>query len=397
MKQIININSHRILFALTFSMGLGMFKVSLLLLIAALVAVRGQYRKIFGRIKLGGWVLIFFSLLFLCTYSIEYVPYRPEKFSIETYYFQMLFVLSFCALALPFCFQDEKNYPGLIWCLCLGAFSWAIVTILASLLFSSPPYYSRILDLRALARGVIQYGNTPGIASLLTFLPIVFFANLIGPRLWSWSRYWHVSLLIAIATLMAGLLIQQRSFFVIALIIQPALVCVLALIQKKLKLGLILLATLISYPLLLVANIHFGFLSRKLDGGIFFDARIQMFKSWLEQIASNPFLTTIVGPSPWDTLPHFHNFFADVHRISGFWALCFAIILIGYIFIRLMYLTYFNRQIGCYLLSMAFPILLIMLSSVVPEGEKQPFLALLLIGAIAERCISGMPKPLDLG
>ena len=397
MKKIININSHRILFALTFSMGLGMFKVSLLLLMAALVAARGQYRKIFGRIKLGGWVLLSLSFLFFSAYSMGYTPYRPENFSIEPYYFQMLFVLSFCALALPFCFQDEKNYLNLIWCLCLGAFSWAILTILASLLFSSPPYYSKIIDLRALARGVIQYGNTPGISSLLAFFPIVYFAKLIFVDSKNSCRYLWISFFGFCVSTIGAILIQQRSYFVISLILQPILVGSFLLMLGRVRMGLSLLSVIATYPVLLICNAYIEFLARKVDAGIFVDARTQMFKFWIEQFLVNPFMAPAVGPPPWNSHQHFHNFFADVHRISGFWALCFAIILIGYIFIRLMYLTYFNRQIGSYLLSMGFPILLIMLSSVVPEGEKQPFLALLLIGAIAERCISGMPKPLDLG
>lgn len=201
-----------------------MFKVSLLLLITAVVLVRGQYCQILARIKLGGWILICLSLVFLCTYYIEYVPYRPDAFSIEQYYFQMLFILSFCVLALPFCLQDQKDYLSLIWYLCLGAFSWAAFTILASLLFSNPPYYSRIIDLRALARGVIQYGNTPGIASLLTFFPIVFFAKIIFVDSKESCRFLLIPLLGFCVSTIGAILIQQRSFFVISLILQPALV-----------------------------------------------------------------------------------------------------------------------------------------------------------------------------
>lgn len=397
MKKIININPHSILFALAFSMGLGMFKVSFLLLMAAFAVVCGHYREIFGRIKLGGWVLIFLSLLFLCTYSIEYVAYRPDIFSIEPYYFQMLFVLSFCALALPFCFQDEKNYLDLIWSLCLGAFCWAALTILASLLFSNPPYYSRIIDLRALGRGIIQYGNTPGIASLLAFFPIVFFANFILVDSKKSCRFLWVSLFGFCISTIGAILIQQRSFFVIVLILQPILVGSFLYMVGRVRVGLSLLSVIAIYPMMLLINTNIEFLTRKVDAGIFFDARIKMFKFWIEQVLTNPFVVPAVGPPPWDSYQHFHNFFADLHRISGVWALFIVATLIMYIFIRLIYLTYFNKRIGYYLLAVAIPLILIMLSTVVPEGEKQPFLALLLIGSITERCISDMSKPLDLG
>jgi len=392
-KKNTNINPNNILFALAFSLGLGMFKVSLLLTIAAFVVFRGQYHQIFSRIKLGGWVLIALSLAFLIIYRIEYVPYRPDTFSIEPYYFEMLSILCFCALLLPFCFQDKKSYLSLIWFLCLGAFFWAMVTILFTVLLSSPPYYSRIIDLRALARGVIQYGNTPGIASLLALLPAIFFANLIYPSQRKCNWVYVASFLAAIFALVGAILIQQRSFFVIVLILQPLLSGIFALVLGRLKIGLALIATVSIYPLLLVSNKHLNFLDRKIDVDILSDARIQMFSFWLERILGNPFVRPPVGPPKLDSFPYFHNFFADIHRISGFWALVLAITVSGYIVFRLIFLTYRDKRYGYYLLSMATPFLFIMFSSVVPEGEKQPFLGLLLIGAISERLLSDISSP----
>lgn len=165
----------------------------------------------------------------------------------------------------------------------------------------------------------------------------------------------------------------------------------------RVRVGLSLLSVIAIYPVILLSNTYIEFLTRKVDAGIFFDARIQMFKFWMNQFLTNPFIVPAVGPPPWQFYQHFHNLFADIHRISGVWALCAAAGLILYIFIRLIYLVYCNKQIGYYLLSVAIPLMSIMLSSVVPEGEKQPFLALLLIGAISERCISDMPESLGLG
>lgn len=144
----------------------------------------------------------------------------------------------------------------------------------------------------------------------------------------------------------------------------------------------------IFFPLLFLIGNNFGFMNRKIDVGIFFDNRIQMLNSWLEQLVANPFLVPNVGPPSWEAWQHFHNFFADVHRISGVFALVMAVTLIMYIFIRLIYLTYRSKSIGLYLLGIAAPIFLIMVSSVVPEGEKQPFLVFLMIGMICDAHLS---------
>lgn len=110
-----------------------------------------------------------------------------------------------------------------------------------------------------------------------------------------------------------------------------------------------------------------------------------MNKFWLEGFLQDPFKPIEVGPPEWSHLPWFHNFFADVHRISGFWALLAAIILVSYIFIRLIALFRVNKKFGGFLLAVAIPTFLIMMTSVVPEGEKQPFILMLLIGSVCER------------
>ena len=84
--------------------------------------------------------------------------------------------------------------------------------MIVSVVLSSPPYYGKIVDLRALAREVLFFSNTPGIASLLIFLPIMLLANFISPS--PGKERWFLIFSItgmSMAFLSAGM-IEQRSF-----------------------------------------------------------------------------------------------------------------------------------------------------------------------------------------
>lgn len=378
------------LFALAFSLGLGMFKATLLIILANIFIFRSQIVPILGSIKLGGWIFIALVSSFLLLYWMEYVPYQPERFIIEAHYFKMLFILSACVMVMPYCTNDLEDSIRLIWYLGLGALVWAVGTVIATVVLSDPPYYGKIVDLRSLARGVLHFGNTPGIASLLVFFPVISLAvfALLKPRKDVWL--WIFSLIALAVSIVCAILIQQRSFFLIVLIVQPLIVGVFAFLLGKNKTGLIFLSVLTGCILFFLVDMqsNYGLLARKLDQNLFTDARVQMFKYWLGQISIHPLIRSIVGPPPLDVYPYFHNFFADVHRLSGFWAFFVSIALIGYIFTRLIVLTNKNKKLGLYLISLAAPIFLIMMSSVVPEGEKQPFLVFLLIGAVAEKVLA---------
>ena len=127
-----------------------------------------------------------------------------------------------------------------------------------------------------------------------------------------------------------------------------------------------------------------NFLYRPIDQTFFNDARFQMFRYWIDHLAINPFQRIEVGPAQWADLQWFHNFFADIHILSGFWALITAVILVAYIFIRILCVIRRDKRFGLFLMAIFIPCFLIMNTSVVPEGERQPFLLLLALGAIAE-------------
>jgi hypothetical protein len=160
----------------------------------------------------------------------------------------------------------------------------------------------------------------------------------------------------------------------------------------KSSLGLFLLIA--SYPSLLKVDqlLGSGLLKRVVNHDLLNDSRFIMLRFWLDNLTTDPFKRPEVGPTPWDYLQWFHNFFADVHRLSGFWALMAAVFLVIYIFFRIAWLVKKDKRLGLFLMSMAMCCFLIMNTSVVPEGERQPFLLLLAIGAISEVALARLAK-----
>lgn len=53
-----------------------------------------------------------------------------------------------------------------------------------------------------------------------------------------------------------------------------------------------------------------------------------------------------------------------------------------------------NQSMGLFLIAIAIPIFLIMNTSVVPEGERQPFFLLIFIGVICEKLLATHKKNL---
>jgi hypothetical protein len=174
----------------------------------------------------------------------------------------------------------------------------------------------------------------------------------------------------------------------------PLIVGFFLLLLGRWRSSLVVFFCLASYPIILNIDQLLGanFLNRAINHNLLSDARFMMFQFWLEHLIENPFKRTEVGPAPWDTLQWFHNFFADVHRLSGFWALLAAVILVSYIFFRVLCVIKREGRFGLFLMSMAICCFLIMNASVVPEGERQPFLLLLAIGVISEVILARLAK-----
>jgi hypothetical protein len=194
--------------------------------------------------------------------------------------------------------------------------------------------------------------------------------------------------------LAAALVLNQRSYYVISFFVGPIVVALFLLLLRSWLPFFSILSFLFVYPILLVFDHLLGsaYLLRRLDESLFNDARFQMLQIWLNHFLEKPFLRVEVSPAVWSDIQWFHNFFADIHRFSGFWALIAAGFLMTFIFCRLICVIRVNRRFGLFLMAVSLPCFLIINTSVVPEGERQPFLLLLAIGAISEVTISRARK-----
>ncbi len=329
--------------------------------------------------------LILIGLFFAC-YRGFYLPYRPDMLTMPWLYFWVLFILSLLIVLWTALFNKDCDLIRFIWALCLGSLLFCVATVVFTIWLNKPPFYAAAIDIRYLPFGIQKVINTPGISNLLCLFPMAFLAALLlkpdqRPR---W--FWTLGILGFALSLIAGIVLGQRSYFVVVLFIAPLLVAFFLLLLRSWRAFIAICILLMSYPLLRWADQVMGmnFLHRPLDQTLFNDARFQMFQYWFERVIANPFQRIEVGPAPWDVYPWFHNFFADIHRLSGFWALLAAVVLTSYIFIRLFFVIRVDRRLGLFLMTIAIPCFLIMNTSVVPEGERQPFLLLLAIGAISE-------------
>lgn len=255
-------------------------------------------------------------------------------------------------------------------------------------------FYGGVSDIRYLPFSIKKSLNTPGIANLLSLFPAAFLAGILLNSNQRPKGFWILGATGLTLSLVGAVAIGQRSYFVLVLAIMPLIVGFFLLLLGRWRFSLAVFFSIASYPILLRVDqlLGTGFLSRVVNHGLLSDARFVMFQFWLEHLIENPFKRTEVGPAPWDTLQWFHNFFADVHRLSGFWALLAAVILVSYIFFRVLCVIKREKRLGLFLMSMAIYCFLIMNTSVVPEGERQPFLLLLAIGVISEVILARLAK-----
>ncbi len=379
-----------------FALGFGVYPLLIPAVIAALLGLRLIGVKPFlanlqDCLPSRGYLALLGVLgLFLACYRGLYIPHHPEVLKMPWGFFPILFALSiFTVLWIAF-FTKPSEHIGFIWCFCLGALLLGLATVSAALVLQAPPYYGNIIDIRYLPFGMVKFINTPGMANLISLFPATFLAgSLLKPNQRP-KWFWGLGIFGFALSLGAGVALGQRSFFIVALVIEPIVVAFFLFLLKSWRSFIVICSLLMSYPILRWADqaAGTGFLYRPLDQHFFNDGRFQMLQFWLEHLIANPFQRAEVGPAQLAYLQWFHNFFADVHRLSGFWALLAAAILIGYIFYKILCVVRIDKRFGLFLMAIAIPCFLIMNTSVVPEGERQPFLLLLAIGAISEVAIS---------
>lgn len=340
----------------------------------------------------GFWIFAGLLIVFACCYRGFYIQYHPETLKMPWGYFSVLFTLSALTVLWVSCFSKNSDLINFVWWFCFGALLFCLLTVGITALLAKLPFYGRVIDIRYLLLGSTRYINTPGIANLLCLFPIVFLSGLILNSNQRPRWFWPIGIIGFIFSLIAALAIGQRSYFVASFLITPVIVSIFLLLIRAWRPSLMLMTLLAIYPALLSIDkmLGIGLLYRPINPNLLRDARFEMFQFWFDHFLANPFQRIDVGPPPWDSLQWFHNFFADIHRLSGFWALLAAVILVAYIFFRVMCVISKERRLGLFLMAVAIPNFLIMNTSVVPEGERQPFLLLLAIGAISEVILANL-------
>jgi hypothetical protein len=353
--------------------------------------------QLIKRLALWPQLIVFFLLLclFLGCYRMLYLPYNPGFYSLPAKFFPLLILVTLLSSAWVAGLKDSTQYIKFVWVFCMGATMFGVITIGASIALETPLYYGKLVNILTtkifIARSFI---NSPGVANLLCFFPNAFIAGFLlkkNQRPWG---FWPLGLVGLALSLWAAMIIDQRSYFVITFLICPTLVSIFLIFQLDWR-GLVFTIFLLgAYSILWSLNESFfaGFLARPVTISLLHDTRFEMLFFWIRHLINDPFARILVGPEQWKDLLWFHNFFADVHRLSGFWALSAAVLLVGYIFFRLLMLIRFDRAMGLFLMAIAIPMLLIMCTSVVPEGERQPLFLLIFIGIICEKLLATRKK-----
>lgn len=177
---------------------------------------------------------------------------------------------------------------------------------------------------------------------------------------------------------------QKRSGLICIYILVPILIMIDRYSRKNkinTKSILIILCSIIG--LLALYLLFMILIGRPLN--LFQDPRFYFMKLFINQLIHDPLSNAVFSleeQRKWGVW-WFHNFFADVHRSSGFIPFIFSIILAAYIGIRLFKSAITDRENSA-LFYFYITILFLLSSSVVPEGEWQPLILLVMIGSINE-------------
>lgn len=354
----------------------------------------GSVKYLFS--KVGFLTLASITTAFLFFYWGLNTPYHPSTHKMPWAYYPILSAL--CAIVILWIASLSTDYEFIkfVWLFSIGALLFCLITVGATMIIENhwSNLYGGMIDIRYLPIGIVKNINTPGIANLLCLFPATFFSGIILNKNQRPKFFWVLGITGFLLSLASALILGQRSYFAISVIVMPLIIALFLLFTKSWRSCIVIFLLIVSYPLLLKIDQLMGtsFFFRPITPHLIKDARFDMFLYWLEHILVNPFQRIEVGPAQWDHLQWFHNFFADLHRLSGFWALITAVILTSYIFLRLFYLIKIETKFGLFLIGVAIPCFLIMNTSVVPEGERQPFLLLLAIGAISEAMLANLKR-----
>jgi hypothetical protein len=230
-----------------------------------------------------------------------------------------------------------------------------------------------------------QIINSSGLMSLVAFLPVCYAAGICNKTIKTNQKNLIILLVIYSIASLIGYFYKSRSVFIILYIIVFLMAIFLFLLYTRRKISIIKISFFV------LACIFVSLILQKLECPvnfeIFRDARFTIYlSSFIEQLLRDPLQHACVDPllvAEGRLYIWFHNFFADAHRLSGLWSFLSAVLLVGYIGIRVLQAA-IKAPEGRVLLIVFIPVFLILNTSVVPEGEFQPILLILLLGGCAE-------------
>ena len=228
-----------------------------------------------------------------------------------------------------------------------------------------------------------SFMNSSGIIMLIVLLPLLYASFIFfNPQKINYLKIVYLIFLYSVATVVS-FLYKSRSVVIIMYLISPFLIGLCC--HKKFSSSFYNKKYILFSILAIITFIILNFFPRAINLETIKNLRFTAFLSFLDNLFIYP-LSYAKVPISFEivTLNHyFHNFFADAHRLSGFWSFLSAVLLVGYIGIRVLQAA-IKAPEGRMLLMVFIPVFLILNTSVVPEGEFQPILLILLLGGCAE-------------
>ncbi len=347
-------------------------------------------KPILAKINKNQLFLLFCSILFIALFWLLSAPlpkYNGESTIWPAYWWERLAFDTLLAVLVGFLISDSKHAITSIGIFCTvptvmitGAVIYSVVHGLSLYVTTYSPY----LDGRV---------SNAGLCNQLLYLPAFLFFYVFSSKEKQTNSNLLSLLILYIFVSIECFLLQKRVAFIVLYFLVPLSVIVVKVREKKISFKHVIA----SAALLLIGATGFVIIATKMARpiNVFNDPRIHLHWSFLKQLLSHPLINASLEMHhqiDYGNIWWFHNFFADVHRSSGIIPFVISIILIGFIGLRIIYHVFYKTG-SIILFFMFLFVMLLLSSSVVPEGEFHPLLLVLLLGSINESLLAGIVSP----
>lgn len=378
--------------AIPFGLGTGLVYVTAIALLGLLPSVAFRRSSRFAWPQAGSCSIIFFTFVFVYVFlyiSQSRVELLPPGFYLSKYFFVKVAVSTIYIALCPIVLSSLSMC--LVFCLSLavGAYARSVSTVFASFFYLEPPFHGKVFDL-----ATWNFGNSPSFANML-IVSVAFFASVLAnKKLFRLNaRRQIVFFALMLTAIFSGVFLQARLFSIVVFGFVPFFYFINIFFchekAKDLICSLGFSVCLFSVGLIINNSDFFSREGRAVDQSLGADLRFELYSSFIKQILIDPFAYAAVPNNIVETIGivQFHNFFADIDRISGPWAFLMAIILIAYIFLLILRLFIIRSPYAPFIAFNFFSGLMVLNTSVEPEGGGQAYLMVLCMGAIAARVL----------